>query len=93
MANLAIGTVETRGYAPAPSAADAMDEDANVEIVARTEVGGGFRSVVVRGELGAVKAATEAGAEATSQLGEATVVRVVPRPHADPGRHLGAGSS
>jgi len=67
MANHAIGMIETRGYVPALAAADAMVKAANVEIVARNEVGGGLVSVVVRGDVGAVKAATEAGAEAPTR--------------------------
>ena len=55
MANLAIGMIETKGYVPALSAADAMVKAANVEIIARNEVGGGLVSVVVRGDVGAVK--------------------------------------
>ena len=64
MANLAIGMIETKGYVPALSAADAMVKAANVEIIARNEVGGGLVSIVVKGDVGAVKAATEAGAQA-----------------------------
>ena len=64
MSNQAIGMIETRGYVPALAGADAMVKAANVDIVSRTEVGGGLVSVVVRGDVGAVKAATEAGAEA-----------------------------
>lgn len=90
MANLAIGMIETRGYVPALSAADAMVKAANVEIIARKEVGGGLVSVVVRGDVGAVKAATEAGAEAASQVGEVISVHVIPRPHADLATHFDA---
>ncbi len=88
MANQAIGMIETKGYVPALSAADAMVKAANVEIVERNEVGGGLVSVVVRGDVGAVKAATEAGAEAASQVGEVTAVHVIPRPHADLGKYF-----
>lgn len=90
MANLAIGMIETRGYVPALAAADAMVKAANVEIVSRNEVGGGLVSVVVKGDVGAVKAATEAGAEAGNQVGEVTSVHVIPRPHADLGKHFDA---
>ena len=72
MANQAIGMIETKGYVPALSAADAMVKAANVEIVSRNEVGGGLVSVIVKGDVGAVKAATEAGAEAASQVGDVT---------------------
>jgi ethanolamine utilization protein EutM len=90
MANLAIGMIETKGYVPALSAADAMVKAANVEIVARNEVGGGLVSVVVRGDVGAVKAATEAGAQAASQVGDVTAVHVIPRPHGDLGKYFEA---
>lgn len=93
MANLAIGMIETKGYVPALSAADAMVKAANVEIIARKEVGGGLVSVVVRGDVGAVKAATEAGAEAASQVGEVTSVHVIPRPHPDLSAHFEAVKS
>ncbi|SLN49699.1 Propanediol utilization protein PduA [Roseovarius litorisediminis] len=90
MASQAIGMIETRGYVAALTAADAMVKAANVEIAARNEVGGGLVSVVVKGDVGAVKAATEAGAEAASQIGEVVAVHVIPRPHADLGRHFDA---
>ncbi len=90
MSNQALGMIETKGYVPALAAADAMVKAANVEIVARNEVGGGYVSVVVRGDVGAVKAATEAGAEAGAQVGEVSAVHVIPRPHADLGKHFTA---
>ncbi len=90
MENQAIGMIETRGYVAALTAADAMVKAANVEITARNEVGGGLVSVVVKGDVGAVKAATEAGSEAASQVGEVVAVHVIPRPHADLGKHFGA---
>ncbi len=93
MANLAIGMIETRGYVPALAAADAMVKAANVEIVSRNEVGGGLVSVVVKGDVGAVKAATEAGAETANQIGEVVSVHVIPRPHADLGKHFDASIS
>lgn len=93
MANLAIGMIETKGYVPALSAADAMVKAANVEIIARNQVGGGLVSIVVRGDVGAVKAATEAGAEAARQVGEVTAVHVIPRPHVDLGQHFEALSA
>ena len=93
MANMAIGMIETRGYVPALTAADAMVKAANVEIVARREVGGGLVSVVVQGDVGAVKAATEAGVEAAKQIGEVTSVHVIPRPHQDLGKHFDATNS
>ena len=90
MATQAIGMVETRGYVAALSAADAMVKAANVEIVSRNEVGGGLVSVVVKGDVGAVKAATESGVEAANQIGEVVSVHVIPRPHADLGKHFDA---
>ncbi len=92
MASQAIGMIETRGYVPALAAADAMVKAANVEIVARNEVGGGLVSVVVKGDVGAVKAATEAGSEAANQIGEVVSVHVIPRPHGDLARHFTAVS-
>ncbi|GGE78652.1 MULTISPECIES: BMC domain-containing protein [Stappia] len=92
MASQAIGMIETRGYVPALTAADAMVKAANVEIVARNEVGGGLVSVVVKGDVGAVKAATEAGAEAANQIGEVVSVHVIPRPHPDLGKHFEAAN-
>ena len=93
MASMEIGMIETRGYVPALTAADAMGKAANVVIVARREVGGGLVSVVVKGDVGAVKAATEAGVEAANQIGEVTSVHVIPRPHQDLGKHFDAASS
>ena len=90
MASQAIGMIETRGYVPALAAADAMVKAANVEIVARNEVGGGLVSVVVTGDVGAVKAATEAGSEAANQIGEVVSIHVIPRPHSDLCKHFAA---
>ena len=83
MSNQAIGMIETKGYVAALAAADAMVKAANVTIVAREEVGDGLVSVVIRGDVGAVKAATEAGAETAAQVGELVSVHVIPRPHAN----------
>ena len=88
MSNQAIGMIETRGYLPALSSADAMVKAPNVELVSKNEVGGGLVSVVIKGDVGAVKAATEAGAEAANQVGEVVAVHVIPRPHADLGGHF-----
>ena len=90
MVSQAIGMIETRGYVAALTAADAMVKAANVEIVARNEVGGGLVSVVVKGDVGAVKAATEGGAEAANQIAEVLAVHVIPRPHVDLGKHFEA---
>jgi microcompartment protein CcmL/EutN len=72
------------------ASADAMVKAANVEIVSRNEVGGGLVSVVIKGDVGAVKAATEAGSEAASQIGEVVAVHVIPRPHQDLNKHFDA---
>ena len=90
MSNQAIGMIETRGYVPALASADAMVKAANVEIVSRNAVGGGLVSVVIKGDVGAVKAATEAGSEAASQIGEVVAVHVIPRPHQDLNKHFDA---
>ena len=84
----ALGMIETKGYVAALAAADAMVKAANVAIIAREEVGDGLVSVVVRGDVGAVKAATEAGAETASTVGELVSVHVIPRPHAELGKHF-----
>ena len=90
MANQAIGMIETKGYVAAFAAADAMVKAANVEIVSREEVGDGLVAVVIHGDVGAVKAATEAGAETANQVGELVSVHVIPRPHADLAKHFTA---
>ncbi len=83
MAQEALGMIETRGYVCAVEAADAMVKAANVELVGKVQVGGGLVSIVVRGDVGAVKAATDAGAAAAEKVGELLSVHVIPRPHAD----------
>ena len=85
MSNQAIGMIETKGYVAALAAADAMVKAANVTIIAREQVGDGLVAVVIRGDVGAVKAATEAGAETAKQVGEVVSVHVIPRPHPDLG--------
>jgi len=84
----ALGMIETKGYVAALAAADAMVKAANVTIISREEVGDGLVSVVVKGDVGAVKAATEAGAETAGQVGELVSVHVIPRPHAELARHF-----
>jgi microcompartment protein CcmL/EutN len=79
----ALGLVETRGLVAAIEAADAMVKAANVTLVGTEKIGSGLVSVMVRGDVGAVKAATEAGASAAARLGEIVAVHVIPRPHAD----------
>ena len=81
--NEALGMIETKGYVAALAAADAMVKAANVTIISREEVGDGLVSVVVRGDVGAVKAATDAGAAAAKRVGELVSVHVIPRPHSD----------
>lgn len=88
MASNAIGMIETKGFVAALAAADAMVKAANVTITDRQEVGDGLVSVVITGEVGAVKAATEAGAETAAQVGDLVSVHVIPRPHADLGKHF-----
>ena len=77
----ALGMIETKGYVAALAAADAMVKAANVTIVGRDQVGDGLVAVTIIGDVGAVKAATEAGAETASGVGELVSVHVIPRPH------------
>ena len=77
----ALGMVETKGLVSAIEAADAMVKSANVELVGREQVGSGLVTVMVRGDVGAVKAATDAGAAAASKVGELVSVHVIPSPH------------
>lgn len=82
MANLsALGMIETRGLVSAIEAADAMMKAANVTLIGKELVGGGLVTVLVRGDVGAVKAATDAGAAAAKRVGELISVHVIPRPH------------
>ena len=90
MANNAIGMIETKGYVAALAAADAMVKAANVSIVGREQVGDGLVAVIINGDVGAVKAATEAGAEVAGQVGEVVSVHVIPRPHGDIAKHFTA---
>lgn len=77
----ALGLIETRGLVGAIEAADAMVKAANVHLVGTREIGGGLVTVLVRGDVGAVKAATDAGAVAAGKAGEVVSVHVIPRPH------------
>ncbi|HZR49594.1 MAG TPA: BMC domain-containing protein [Streptosporangiaceae bacterium] len=88
MADNAIGLIETKGYVAALASADAMVKAANVTIVGRDQVGDGLVAVTITGDVGAVKAATEAGAETASAVGELVSVHVIPRPHAELARHF-----
>ena len=83
MVQQALGMVETRGLVAAIEAADAMLKAANVELVGTEKIGSGLVSVMVRGDVGAVKAAVEAGAATAQRLGEIIATHVIPRPHAD----------
>lgn len=84
MANTnALGMVETKGLVGAIEAADAMVKSANVQLVGKEQVGGGLVTVMVRGDVGAVQAATDAGAAAAEKVGELISVHVIPRPHAE----------
>ena len=77
----ALGMIETRGLVAAIEAADAMVKAASVTIISQTKAGGGLVSTLVRGEVGAVKAAADAGAVAANKIGEVVSVHVIPRPH------------
>ena len=79
----ALGMVETRGLVAAIEAADAMVKAANVQLVGKEQVGGGLVTVMVRADVGAVKAATDAGASAAEKVGELISVHVIPRPHTE----------
>jgi len=79
----ALGMIETRGLVGAIEAADAMVKAAKVTLIGKEKIGGGYVTVMVRGDVGAVKAATDAGAAAAEKVGELISVHVIPRPHAD----------
>ncbi len=83
MALEALGMIETRGLVAAIEAADAMVKAANVTLIGTEKIGSGLVSVMVRGDVGAVKAAVDAGAVAAGNLGEIVATHVIPRPHAD----------
>ena len=83
MAQEALGMVETRGLVAAIEAADAMLKAANVALVGTEKIGSGLVSVMVRGDVGAVKAAVEAGGQSAQKLGEIIATHVIPRPHND----------
>ena len=79
----ALGMIETKGLVGAIEAADAMVKAANVTLIGKVMVGGGLVTVMVRGDVGAVKAAVEAGGAAAKRVGELVSVHVIPRPHED----------
>lgn len=84
----ALGMVETRGLVAAVEAADAMRKVAHVELVQREEIGGGYVTVTVRGEVGAVKSSVDAGVAAAKRAGELVAAHIIPRPHQDVGAML-----
>jgi ethanolamine utilization protein EutM len=81
--NESIGMVETRGYVGSVEASDAMVKAANVSLVRQIQIGGGFVTVIVKGDVGSVKAAVEAGAEAAKRVGELICSHLIARPHAE----------
>jgi ethanolamine utilization protein EutM len=87
----ALGMIETRGFVAMVEASDAMVKAARVELVGYEKIGGGFVTAVVRGDVAAVRAATEAGARAAERVGELVSTHIIPRPHAnvDTGLPLG----
>jgi len=78
--NNALGLIETKGLLPLVEATDAMAKAANVEVVKRVQIGGGMVATIVRGDVGSVRAAVEAGAAAAQQVGELVASNVIPRP-------------
>ena len=83
MSQIALGMIETKGLVGAVEAADAMVKAAKVSLIGKERIGGGYVTVMVRGEVGAVKAATDAGAAAARRVGELVSVHVIPRPHSE----------
>jgi microcompartment protein CcmL/EutN len=89
----ALGMIETRGFVAMVEAADAMVKAAKVELVGYEKTGGGFTTAIVRGDVAAVKAATDAGARAAERIGEVVSTHVIPRPHANVDMSLPLGRS
>ena len=87
--NESIGMVETRGYVGSVEASDAMVKAANVTLVRQIQIGGGFVTVIVKGDVGSVKAAIEAGAEAAKRVGELICSHIIARPHSELVKTLG----
>jgi ethanolamine utilization protein EutM len=83
MEKLALGLVETKGLVGAIEAADAMVKAANVQLIGKEKIGSGLVTIMVRGDVGAVKASVDAGAAAAKRVGELYSVHVIPRPHED----------
>jgi ethanolamine utilization protein EutM len=93
MALEALGMVETKGFVGAVEAADAMVKAANVQLLGKEYIGAGYVTIFVRGDVGAVKAATDAGAAAARRVGELISVHVIPRPHGEVERVLPKGGA
>ena len=89
----ALGMVETKGFVGAVEAADAMVKAANVQLIGKEYIGAGYVTIFVRGDVGAVKAATDAGAAAARRVGELISVHVIPRPHGEVERVLPRGGN
>jgi ethanolamine utilization protein EutM len=89
----ALGMIETRGFVAMVEAADAMVKAAKVELIGYEKTGGGFITAIVRGDVAAVKAATDAGARAAERIGEVVSTHVIPRPHANVDMSLPLGRS
>ena len=87
----ALGMVETKGFVGAVEAADAMVKAANVQLIGKEYIGAGYVTIFVRGDVGAVKAATDAGAAAARRVGELISVHVIPRPHSEVERVIPKG--
>lgn len=81
--NDALGMIETRGFVGSIEAADAMVKAANVKLIGTEKIGSGLVTIMVRGDVGAVKAAVDAGSAAAEKVGEVVSVHVIPRPHTD----------
>ena len=89
----ALGMIETKGLVGSIEAADAMVKAANVVLISKEYIGAGYVTVMVRGDVGAVKAATDAGAAAARRVGELVSVHVIPRPHSEVEKFLPKASS
>jgi len=89
----AIGLIETRGYVGSVEAADAMVKAANVDLMGYQKIGGGLVTVIVEGDVGAVKASVDAGAAAAKRVGELLSAHVIPRPHEELGKILPSGKT
>ncbi|PYS88446.1 MAG: hypothetical protein DMF62_09895 [Acidobacteria bacterium] len=89
----ALGMVETKGFVGAVESADAMVKAANVQLIGKEYIGAGYVTIFVRGDVGAVKAATDAGAAAARRVGELISVHVIPRPHSEVERVIPKGGN